>query len=210
MELILESLRIKRRRKMSEEEIPAEKLAAYLENRLNDNERAMVEARLARDPDARAEMIATARLVGEIDSGADRGRSWWKPAGIAVAAAAILILAVLPRDRSRATSDVPMERESAIEDGGRIVLISPAVNQTVDRNRLRFLWRAEETASYRLTLADSTGNMFWTGTTASSGSTLPDSVRLSANSRYYWYVDAIRIDGSSITSGPREFRTTAK
>lgn len=208
MEMIVESVAETGIAVTLETRISAEKLAAFLDGRLGDEERTRVEAILAADPDARAEMIAAARLVAEVEQPSLRRRDYLKWIGIAAAAAAAIAVLVVPVDFSRdRTPDAVTERQSATEDGGRILLLSPSETDPVAPRTVAFEWRAERSASYRLTVADSSGSTVWTTTTEMARAALPAAVRLAGGSRYYWYVDAILLDGSSITSGPRAFVT---
>lgn len=211
MRLILDCIRYAQSRTILKDEIPAEQLAAFIDGRLGSEERARVESRLAADPEARAEMIAASRLAAQAEERPPLRKTAWKSLGFAAAAAAVLAVLVLPGDRPwTRTADLATERRSTIEDGGRITLLSPSETQPVSPGPVAFAWRSESNASYRLTLADSSGSTIWTTSTAAAEATLPDSIRLSGASRYYWYVDAMLLDGSSITSGPRAFTTRAR
>src|SRR5688572_3564349 len=207
MELLLGRLRAMQAPKMAEKEIPADKLAAFLDGRLSDEERAGIEARLAADPDARAEMIAVSRLMDEASRPITKPRRNWKPVGIAaVAAVALFALVLIPRDRVRQSGIlVPAERLPGAEDGGRVSLLSPEETVPVATADLVFSWGAEGNASYRVTVANAEGATIWTAVTTATRITLPASIRLNPGGRYSWYVDAMLIDGSSITSGPRAF-----
>lgn len=212
MELMLERLRETRKRTMSEEEIPAETLAAFLDGRLDAEEHARVQERLAADPAARAEMLAAARLVEQASALRPQTARWRARASLAAAAAALIAIGVLSRNERSAPSTTPVatERRSDAEDGGRIALLTPSERQPVEPASVLFSWGAVGNASYRLTVTDSLGGTLWTTTTASPRVRLPASVRLEPSRRYYWYVDALLLDGSSLTSGPRAFGTSGR
>jgi hypothetical protein len=190
-----------------EEDVSPEEMAAYIDDRLSAKERASVEARLARSPELRAELVEASRIVAAADASPTRRSSPWKSAGILVAAAAAVIgIVVVPnRNRDSRPSTAPAERRVEAEDGGRVTLWSPADHGIVPVSTANFSWRSEGDASYRITVADSTGATVWTALIPDTTATLPLSVKLLPGNHYYWYVDALRLDGSSNTSGPRSF-----
>src|SRR5438105_3001947 len=104
-----------------EEDISAEEMAAYIDDRLASEERASVERRLAQNPDLRAELVAATRIVSAPDSAKSRRFIPWKAAGVfAAAVAAMVLVVVLPnRNRDSRPSPVPAERRAEAEDGGR-------------------------------------------------------------------------------------------
>ena len=192
---------------VTEETISPEEMAAYIDDRLSGEERASVEARLARNPDLRAELIEASRIVAAADASTPRRSSTWKSAGILVAAAAavIAVIVVPNRNRDSRPSTPPAERRIDSEDGGRVSLLAPVDAGSLPLASAKFAWRTEGDASYRITIADSTGATIWTVVTSDTTATLPSNIRLRQGNHYYWFVDALRIDGSSITSGPRSF-----
>jgi hypothetical protein len=197
---------------MPEEDISPEEMAAFIDDRLSGEERASVEARLARSPDLRAELIAATRIAAAVEASTPRRSSAWKATGLlAAAVAAVVIVAVIPNaNRGYRPSAAPAERRVEAEDGGRVDLLAPVDAGAVPFASANFMWRSEGDASYRVTITDDTGATIWTTLTTDTTAALPASVRLRAGNHYYWYVDALRIDGSSITSGPRSFTTSSQ
>jgi len=194
-----------------EEDISAEEMAAYIDDRLSSDERASVEARLARNPERRAELVEATRIVSQADLAKSRRHFPWKWAGVLAAAAAAVILVVLPNRHSDSLQPPsPAERRAAGEDGGRVNLLGPGDAAVVPIASARFAWQSEGDASYRITIADATGATIWTTLTSDTTVVLPASIVLRPGQHYYWYVDAMRIDGSSITSGPRSFTTNTR
>ena len=196
-------------RKMSKNEIPAEKLAAFLDGRLSPEERSNIEAFLAEHPQARSEMIAAARLVEDVERTERVAARRWRTCGVlaGVAAAAALAVVLVP-GRNAVTE--PTERVATLEDGGRITLLSPSDSRAVDARGLEFRWSSPDSATFRITVADDAGRTIWTALTTESRITLPDSVELADRRRFFWYVDAVFHDGSSITSGPHGFTASAR
>ena len=193
-----------------EGDISPEEMAAYIDDRLSGEERASVEARLARSPDLRAELVAATRITAAAEDSKARRSSAWRGTGILVAAAAAVfaIIVVPNRNRDFRAGTAPAERRVEAENGGTINLLAPANAGVLPLASARFAWRSEGDASYRITIADSTGSTVWTTLTTDTTATLPSTVLLRPRAQYYWYVDALRIDGSSITSGPRSFTTS--
>jgi hypothetical protein len=194
-----------------DEDISSEEMAAYIDGRLSGEARASVEARLAGSPDLRAELVAATRLAAAHDS-RPRRSSFWTPAAVFVAAAAavIAVIVVPNRNRDLRPHTAPSERRIGAEDAGRVNLLAPADAGTLPVASADFAWRAEGDASYRITIADSTGATIWTALTTDTTAIMPPTIRLHPGNRYYWYVDALRIDGSSVASGPRSFTTTSQ
>ena len=113
-----------------------------------------------------------------------------------LAAAAALVLIVRPAGRRPAT-----RRRRAADarrlwpDGRRAARL------------FRFVWAAAPgVASYRLTVSGADGAPVWSGSLADTVAVLPDSVALRVDQRYLWVADALLDDGSSRSTGLREFR----
>jgi hypothetical protein len=74
---------------------------------------------------------------------------------------------------------------------------------------VRLNWRLTGAAvEYRVTLLDATGSVLWTSVTADSVALLPVGVSLAPGADYYWYVDALLGDGTSVSSGAQRFSMT--
>lgn len=194
-----------------EENISPEEMAAYIDGRLSAEERATVEERLARSPELRAELVAATRLVSTHEESRARRPFIWRSATLLVtAAAAVALIAVLPRYRGFHQAPVPTERRADAEDGGRVRLLTPADAAVVPIASARFSWHPEGDASYRITIADASGATVWTTLTSDTTVTLPSAMSLRPGNHYYWYVDALRADGSSVTSGSQSFTTNPR
>ena len=195
-----------------EDDISPEEMAGYIDDRLSGEERASVEARLARNPDLRAELVEATRISASAESSRPHRSTAWKATGVLLfAAAAVLAVSVVPKgNRNLRPNAAPPERRIEAEDGGRVSLVTPRDAGTLQPASASFVWRSEGDASYRITIADATGGTVWTALTKDTIATVPPTVQLRPGKTFYWYVDALRSDGSSIASGPRSFTSSAQ
>jgi hypothetical protein len=75
------------------------------------------------------------------------------------------------------------------------------------REGLRFVWGpAAGAVSYRFSVTTSGGEQVWSRSSVDTLASLPRSVNLRAGEKYLWVADAILSDGSSRSTGLREFR----
>ena len=74
---------------------------------------------------------------------------------------------------------------------------------------LRFVWQRQPAASYRLFVADSTGRSVFSMVRTDTTAALPPTVHLVPGARYFWEVDAIRADGTSLSSTHRAFTVSS-
>jgi hypothetical protein len=192
---------------MADEHLDNEQLAAFLDGRLPSTARTTAEAHLADCTECRDELMANSRLLERLPKPSLRRAAWWPHVGAAAAAAALIAVIVVPRTaRTPTLGEVPAERVGAAETS-RIAVVSPPEGASVDRTLLRFSWHPQDRASYRLTVTDSSGRMIWRTTTNDTVAGLPPTIALDAGGRFYWYVDALRVDGVSLTSGAHSFST---
>jgi len=172
-------------------------IAAYVDGALDDAARARVDAHLAACGQCRAELIAVRRIL----AGAPRRRRWFALTTIA-AAAAVVLLIVWPRDRERGVPGGPVVRDG--ETPGAVMLIAP---DSVAGLPLSFAWRPLPNATtYRVSLTTTSGVLIWSGATADTTMAVPDSVSVASGTAFYYYVDALLTDGTSVSSGVRQVR----
>ncbi len=170
-----------------------------------------LQAHLSDCDECRLLMVESSRAV---DAAVTTGRrSYWAWTTGISAIAALLLFAFLPRPQLQfrephQPSGIERREGSAAANVVRILL--PDENSAIPPRQIRFLWHREDKASYRLTVVDRTGDLVWQATTSDSSLILPDSAALKPGTTFYWYVDALRLDGSSITSGRQSFRTLAR
>lgn len=182
----------------SGQHVSPEALAAYIDKRLDQDGRAAVVAHLADCADCRQELIDARRVLRPGRAG--------RVAGVAVglALAASLLVMVLPIDRTgagRESSQVRSGTEptSLVAYGPIGELISTAVE---------LVWgSAGPNAAYRVALTMSDGTPVWRTSTSDTVAAVPDSVRLGPDATYRWWVDALLPDGTTRSTGIREFRT---
>jgi hypothetical protein len=171
-------------------------LSGYIDDDLSADERERAEAHLASCVECRAELAEVRRLLGP------RVRGWW-PVLVPIAAAAALLIFVLPRDSDPASgtragppAELPLE------------IVAPMPSAVIAPGPVTFTWRgAGEGASYSLTLQESDGRVAWTALLADTTAALPDSLALGPRRTWFWFVDAMLPDGSSRSTGVRRFTT---
>jgi len=188
---------------MSDDHLTTELIAAYADGVLDVDERMAADRHLALCSECRRELAAVADIVATAPP-ARRRRSWpFAAAGLAAAALAFILVpraSVPPPDRATERAAEP--------NAASIRIVAPAANELAGPAGIgRIVWRqVERGATYRVTVNDTTGATRWTTQTTDTSTAIPDSVRLAPGGRYYLYLDALRSDGWSVQSGPREFR----
>ena len=187
----------------------AEDMAAYIDERATEADRARIEAHAADCPECRRE-IAEVTEVLSLTRSARRWRVWVPTAAVAAAVIAFLIFGPLavetrpdPALRFRGT-----DSRAFVEGPSRIHVVSPAEAGVLDAGSLSFRWRsAGQGASYRLTLTNGEGGVVWTLATTDTVARLPAGIVLEPASTYHWYVDALLEDGWHATTGVHSFMT---
>jgi hypothetical protein len=120
--------------------------------------------------------------------------------GGALAAAAALVF-VIVRPNPAATDRAVMRNDGA---GAPVVAYGPI--GTAPRAGLRFIWSAVPGAeSYRLTVSADDASTVWSLSGTDTLAALPDSVTLRPNEHYHWVADVLLSDGSTRSTGLREF-----
>ena len=174
-----------------------DQVAAYAERRLNDADLSSVERHLADCSDCRRDVAHVVRLLRPAQ------RRWIVRSARLVAAAIIVVVFVrlIPGDASE-----PAIRDP-VRDGNAIDVLGPDSLETVAGGPLRFVWRPVVPGTrYDLTITDQSGSRVFSVGSADTSIALPDSVRLDAERTYLWFVDALRPDGRSVSSGMRFLR----
>ena len=182
--------------------IHEDEVAAYLDRTLPDADRRRVEAHLSSCDECRAEAIASREAVSSAPSSRSSSFRSWRVIGGAVAAAAVIFAA---STISRSRADRAVERDANIAPSA-ITIASPADGSTLGADRA-VTWRGfAENTSYRITVADQGAQPIYTTTVRDTSAVIPASVALVTGRKYFWYVDAIRADGTTATSGLKSFR----
>lgn len=180
-------------------------VAGYIERRLPDEDRALVEAHLAECAACRLE---AREVTTFLRGGSPRRR--WVPASVAAltAAAAVVALIVvgLPGNPP-GTGDDPFRAGADHRDEAvpTFAALAPAEGRSASPDTLLFAWSsAAPDAHYRLTLTDDTGEIVWEQETADTTLVLPGDVRLRPGGSYLWYVDAVLPDAGVASTDIRE------
>ncbi len=181
-----------------------QEVASFLDGRLAGEELARVESYLADHPSARQELIKASRIIQSAPAReVKRPRRFYPLIGL-VAAAAIVLVLIRPNDVNPVRTPVSTERRGIGDEPEQIVLVSPMdAGELKDRTQ-PLTWHAVAGATYRIFIADASGNSIVRTSTSDTSLVLPETVQ--AGATYYWRVDAIAPDGSSSTSGYHEFR----
>ena len=118
------------------------------------------------------------------------------------AAAAAVLIAVGPVLSSRRTS-TPVTRDTPEMSGiSAFAPLGDAVEQPV-----RFTWsRSPDAVSYTITLSTPDGTKLWSAVVADTTVVTPSNIELAPWQDYVWFVDAAFSDGTSRSTGLREFR----
>jgi hypothetical protein len=99
-----------------------------------------------------------------------------------------------------------MDRAVMRSDGAAVPVVAYGPIGTAARAGLRFVWSAVPGAeSYRLTVSGEDARTVWSSSGTDTLAALPDSVTLRPNERYHWVADALLSDGSTRSTGLREF-----
>ena len=170
-------------------------IAGYLDRGLSQADRDRVENHLSECTECRHSVAATQHLL----SRAKRPRRLLGIATIVAVAATALVVVQLQRPLA--------EREplrAASTDGSAIVAYSPLGE--VAPESIRFMWgRLPEAISYRLTVSSPDGAVVYSNSGVDTTVVLPVNVRLVPSAKYTWVADAIMKDGSTRSTGLRDF-----
>jgi anti-sigma factor RsiW len=169
-------------------------IAAYLDRTLTTPQRDRVEDHLAACQDCRQHLLETKELLERVR----RPRKLL--VGGALAAAAVLVFVIVRPNPAE------MDRGVMRNDGAAVPVVAYGPMGTAPRTGLRFVWSAVPGAeSYRLTVSGEDARTVWSSSGTDTVSALPDSVTLRPNERYHWVADALLSDGSTRSTGLREF-----
>ena len=185
-----------------QDHLSEKQLAAYVSRSLSPAEREAAIEHLAKCAECRDNALATARVLRA--ERARRGK--YIGASVATAAALGLALVVLvPRSPIESSGPVLREGAPAVAPGASIGVHSPY--NTAQVGQIEFSWQdmgAE--VRYRFSLTRSDGGEVWIGATADTSLTLPPDVTLSEGTTYFWWVDALLLDGRSVTTEVQQLR----
>jgi anti-sigma factor RsiW len=197
---------------MTDLHLTSETLAAHLDRALERDERERVERHLAGCITCRAELREIEAMLRATPGSAiaparrrSTPRRFALPATVGIAAA-LLVFVLSPR-----RADTPVVRDGAAAPAGEtsspVVTVVPPRGATVGASALTLGWRSVAAdANYHVALVDSVGRALWSTRTGDTTAVVPADVVARTAGRVFWYVDALRPDGHSATSGMTELR----
>ena len=174
-------------------------IASYLDRRLSDVDRERFENHLADCPDCRQAVIGAERLLKRVRP------NWRVNTLVGVIAATFALVAVDLKFQNRDELSAPALTRAVSRIDGGMTAYGPSGE--VARSGLRFVWSplAGE-ISYRILLVDANSRPIWSAAVTDTSITLPASVALHTGEAYLWAVDALASDGTTHSTGLREFR----
>jgi hypothetical protein len=183
----------------------SEEVAAYLSGELEESTRSALEAHLVQCRSCRQEMTGARTLLHRQKT---KRRLLWVPLAVAATVGGVLLYSpAAPSDAPEQIRGNPTAG-SAAESQLKVAALSPREGDQVAPDGLVFRWASEGAAAqYRVTLRDAGGRPLWNRETTDTSAMLDSSVVLLPESTYFWYVDALRSDGHSLTSGTVRFST---
>jgi Putative zinc-finger len=172
-------------------------IAGYLDGGLPALEREAVEAHLAVCPDCRRDLLESKTVLNRV-----RRPRRLLVGSAAVAAAALLVIAVPTMRRDGVDPAASRMREAASPAD----VISYGPTGEVPISSIRFVWGAvRDAVTYRLTVTRSDAAPVWKFSGPDTAVALPDSILLVPGERYFWVTDVLLSDGTTRTTGMREF-----
>jgi Putative zinc-finger len=171
-------------------------IASYLDRGVSPLDRDRIENHLVECVACRENVTEAQQLLRHVRK---PRRVFITGAVLAVAAVAVVMI------RPQRSNDQLVSRDAAAASRALPVY---APEGQVQPSRAGFIWGADSDAvSYRITVSLPDGSTVWSGNDTDTTVILPDSVRLRSGERYVWVVDAILSDGSTRSTGLKEFRT---
>jgi anti-sigma factor ChrR (cupin superfamily) len=163
-------------------------VADFVDGRLSAGDRVTVVAHLSTCAHCRSVLKATSRVIADPGTTTVRppSRRWAAPLGLAAAAALLLLL--VPRGADENPSQGL--REPTVTSTNAPSPIAPAPGESVARVD-RLVWSSVPGAErYRVRLYDREGSTLWTRETSDTSVALPDSITFHPRVPYFWRVEA--------------------
>ena len=178
-------------------------LAAYLDNAMSAEDRERVEAHLSMCDECRAEATAASAAISSVPSLGTRRIRPWRLIGIA-AAAGLIIVAGTTLTRGSGNREAVRDA-STVKVQPTVTVVTPDDGRQLGNDR-KLTWRSVSAeSSYRVTLGDDSAQPIYSVTVQDTSIVVPASVPLASGKKFFWYVDAIRPDGVTATSGLKAF-----
>ena len=168
--------------------LTADQLVAFLGHELGAEARRDAELHLARCTECRDELVAVTEILQpERTDRSQRKIPWRVLAPVAAAAAAVFLMVAGPWSAG-SNDDVPQHRDVPVQTSTVPIPVAPLGSVSAVE---KLVWRGVDAADrYRLTLFDAEGEVLWKATTPDTVINLPESVELTAGSRYLWRLEA--------------------
>jgi hypothetical protein len=182
------------------EHINDAELAAYMDRNVAAADRERIESHLADCDECRRHLIEARKVLG----GIHRTRGLRIAATLA-AAAVVFVFVRLEVWPTRVSSTASLVRGATNSAG----ITAHGPSGDVSGKRLEFVWSpVTGAASYRITVSRADATPLWSRTTTDTVVTLPASVVLQQGQTHLWVTDALLLDGTTRSTGLREFRVT--
>jgi Putative zinc-finger len=170
-------------------------MARYLDRRVSLEERDRIEDHLASCAECREHTLGTQQVLRR----ARRPRM--VAVGSVLAAAAVVLIWIA---RVGPIPELSAPQRGVASDNAGLIAYGPTGD--AKRPSLRFVWgSAMGAASYRLSVTAANGAQVWSQSGADTVASLPRSVDLRTGEKYLWVADALMRDGSTRSTGLREF-----
>ena len=187
------------------EHLHDEEIAAFLDSGLSTVDRTRVAAHLAACDDCRM-------LLGQHGPKSARTATaitFWKPAAVAAAAAALLFVAVSLRSKQD-SGDVDRVRTEPVPavEAPQLAARGPRAGADVLVDTLVLRWAsAGRSATYAVSIVDDSGVVVWDARVDSTDVTPPRGIiaQLRPGTTYYWRADALLPDLRTASTGPQGF-----
>lgn len=186
----------------------ANEVAAFIDGTLAGEDRERLETYFADHPSARRELVQASRIVSTLPSERSRNTRWAQVSGL-VAAAAIAVILLRPGGLPPEPVQSSSRQRGVFEESQSVTVVAPGAEMTMTVADRAFVWRSIDGANYRLIVLDADGRTILRQSTSDTTVSVPPNFPESAGT-YYWSVDAQAPDGSSVTSGVREFTITSR
>jgi len=177
-------------------------VAAYVARSLDSEDREAAEAHLAVCETCRREVVEVSGLLVK-----RRRTTQLLPAAGVAAAAVLAILAGASLIGGPTNIDSSGAVRGPLAPEHALTPVKPAPDDSLPVGvEILFVWSAADIGStYRLTVVDETGDPVWSAETSDTVVVLPGRAGPDGPGTYFWFVDALASDGSTLTSGARRF-----